>query len=125
MTYLITPSKLVGETFTLTFSFLDRLEWGEELSSAACTVEVVSGIDSDPEEVLLSTSTVSSDGTYVTQQVYQGLPGVIYKIVCGALSDASHTYIKISYLAVLPDDEVAPFLPFVGQIETVEMSSGA
>lgn len=122
---LITPSKLVGETITLRFSFLDKLQWGEGVTSAVFTVEVASGEDAVPDEILYLTPTVSADGTYVTQQVYRGLPGVIYYVICTATSDGGHTYVKFTYLAVLPDDDAAATLPFLGQIETVEMTSGA
>jgi hypothetical protein len=121
---LISPSKLVGETFTLTFNFLDRLNWAEVLTSAVCTVEVASGTDLSPEDILSGTDTISSDGTSATQKVYRGVPGVIYKVICTA-SSSTHTYVKISYLAVLPDDDAAVPLLFLGQIETVEMTSGA
>lgn len=119
------PSKLVGEIFTLTFNFLNKLLWGEEITSAVCTVEVTSGEDADPSDLLLFSTTINSAGTIVTQKVYQGIPGVIYKVICTAETDSSHTYIKGHYLAILPDDNGAPPLVFSGQIETVEMSSGA
>lgn len=117
------PSKLVGERVTLAFSFADIVLWGETLSSAACTVEIVSGTDAEPDEVLYLLAAV--DGLSVTQQVYRGLAGVIYLIVCTTESSLGHTYIKAKYLAVLPDNDVAPPLIFDGQVDTVEMTSGA
>lgn len=95
------PSKLIGETITVSFNFTDVMLWGEVITSAVVTVEVFSGLDYSPEN-LLSGST-SFVGRTVIQKTHQGLPGVVY-ILVATIETADHTYIKTRKLAVLSDE---------------------
>lgn len=108
MSDFITPSKLVSERFTLYFNFLDELEWNESIEAASCVVSVHSGVDPSPQEILYRTAIVGESGTQVTQQVYLGLPGVIYKVACYSTGSTGNSYTRWTYLAILPDNARSP-----------------
>lgn len=101
MSDIILPSKLVSERITVSFDFRDELGWGETITGHNFSVEVVSGIDTTPQELLYKTSVAVN--TVVSQQIYQGLPGVLYRIACTVAGSSGKFYIKTTQLAILPD----------------------
>lgn len=114
MADFVLQSKLVGEKIEVFFDFLDELDWGETISSAVCSVEVLSGEDTSPG--LMLTGLLRRFETSVSQQFYQGLPGVIYFLICDATGSTGNKYRKITKLAVLPDNAFNP--PLVENIVT-------
>lgn len=111
MPHPILPSKLVSERITIRFDFLDELEWGETIASAAFSVSVLSGVDMDPNAILYSTIILGSNPTSVAQRIYAGIPGVLYNITCAVRGTSGQEYKKFSRLAILPGDAQLP--PFI------------
>lgn len=105
----IIPSKLVQERITVEFDFLDELEWGDTLSLAETTVTVLSGIDPNPEVMVILQPVIT--GNSVLQQVRLGLPGVIYSISITCTTSTGKLIKKSVKVAVLPSTAITP-LPF-------------
>lgn len=105
---IILPSKLVTERITATFDFSDELAWAEVIVSATTTIVAVSGVDASADVMRYRAPAISN--SIVTQQVYKGLPGVIYKITCTIEGGTGATYAKSANLAVLPDNARTPFM---------------
>lgn len=102
MSIVTTGPKLVGETITLTcFDFASRLQVGETLSSAVCTVSVFSGVDSAPGSILSGLCSIS--GTKALQKVTGGVAGCIYKVFCTATTSLGNTITIATYLAIVAD----------------------
>jgi hypothetical protein len=108
MAEMILPSKLVPEQITVTFEFLDELDWGDTIVSAEVICTVAIGVDPNPEFVLRQDTGVFD--TYVTQKVRNGLPGVFYRLVCLATTVGGKVLEKKSVLAVLPAVAAVPDL---------------
>lgn len=103
------PSKLVSEKIELLFDFTDELDWGETLHSWSCSVEVVSGDDDSPRDLLSGQATAA--GLKVKQKFYKGISGVIYNLICDVTDSSGAQYRKVGKLAVLPDAGMNP--PFL------------
>lgn len=97
MDTIILPEKASGETIPLVVSFSDRLQYGETINGASCSITVLSGTDANPSAMLGSLSYTS---TTVTQVVTGGVIGVIYMVVLIVTGTASHNYIKEGRLVV-------------------------
>ena len=69
------------------------------ISSASTTVQVVSGTDSNPNDILVGTPVAS--GQQVAQRIYNGLDGVIYRIEVTILTSLANTYVLVADLPVL------------------------
>lgn len=95
------PSKLIGETLNVTFDFQSQLRFGETLSTPVVTVELVSGIDYAPEDLLTGTASVS--GGVVTQKINAGMGGVSYILTCTVTGSSTATYVLNRRLSVLTD----------------------
>lgn len=108
MANLILPSKLVPEQITVTFEFLDELDWGDTIVSADVICTVAIGVDPNPEFVLRQDKGVFP--TEVTQKVRNGLPGVFYRLVCLATTASGKVLEKKSILAILPTQAAVPDL---------------
>lgn len=102
---IILPSKLVSERVTVTFDFQDELAWGETIVGQGVVVTTVSGVDTAPD---LLYKVAVNVGTLVTQQLHQGLPGVIYKVECTVVGSSGKQYTKWAHLAILPDHARIP-----------------
>ena len=63
---------------------------GSVIDAATILVEVSSGADSNPYNVF--SQILDVDETKVTFQVRAGLPGVIYKLICGVRVSGDWTY---------------------------------
>ena len=95
----IFPTKHAGEACDVVFDFADRLPVGITLSSAAVTSEVFSGTDADSASIVSGADTIS--GSQVTQKIINGVAGVIYDLVCTAVTSDSKTLVRRGYLAVI------------------------
>lgn len=83
------PTKDPSELFPLTFDFSDALS-GEAINSATVAIEVYSGTDATPANVLSGAATVSGDR--VRQNVTGGVDGVEYLIRCTITTAAAMKY---------------------------------
>jgi hypothetical protein len=106
---MILPSKLVSERITVTFWMADEMEPLETIASHEVIINVFSGEDPHPEEMLWQNGE-HEDGQFVTQQIQAGLPGVIYTLECSAVTDTGKTIQKQCRLAILPDSGLIPAL---------------
>lgn len=93
-------AKVVGETITVTFSFMPTFQL-YTLTSPVCSVVVLSGVDEDPDDLLEGSPTVDIDTCTVTQKIARGTPGVVYGLICDVEIDTDvHTQVQIT-LAIL------------------------
>lgn len=97
---MILPAKLVNERLMFVIDYGDKLPWGSVITLAKITVDVSSGTDPNPQRVFSQTWDI--DGTKVTYQVQQGLPGVIYNLNT-AVHVAGEWLSVTMKLAVMPD----------------------
>ena len=97
---MILPAKLVNERLMFVIDYGDKLPWGSVITLAKITVDVSSGTDPSPQRVFSQTWDI--DGTKVTYQVRQGLPGVIYNLNT-AVHVAGEWLHMTMKLAVMPD----------------------
>ena len=91
--------KITTENEQFTFDFSPVMATGETISSASTTVQVVSGTDSNPNDILVGTPVAS--GQQVAQRIYNGLDGVIYRIEVTILTSLANTYVLVADLPVL------------------------
>jgi hypothetical protein len=91
--------KITTENEQFTFDFSPIMASSETISSATCTVEVVSGTDSSPTTILVGTPVVS--GQQVAQRISGGLDGVIYRIEMTATTSLTNVYTIVADLPVL------------------------
>ncbi len=104
------PSKIIAETITVSFDFTPQVIFGELLTLPVVTVLVLDGVDPNPELLLTGNAILTS--TTVTQQIFRGLEGVVYGLICTLDGEDGNTYTIQHTLAVLPNDGV--FGPPVG-----------
>lgn len=90
--------KTAGENRKVVFDFANQLAVGVTLSSSATTSEVFSGVDASPSSMISGSSSIS--GTQVTQMIIGGTDGVVYDLICTAVTSDSQTLIRAGYLAV-------------------------
>lgn len=126
----VLPSKLVDERITVRFNFTDELEWGEAITDANFSIQVLSGVDTTPQ--LMLTGGVTILGTYVSHKIWRGLPGVIYQVVATVEGSTGNSYQKVAKLAILPSDAITPpldatfYTSRIYPIEVIEaVASGA
>lgn len=91
-------SKAISEVITVTFDFTNQTLHGEAVSGALVSIEVFSGTDSTPSVIKLGNPVTA--GYVVTQQIQQGLPGVIYNISCTLTGGTTKLYEMLQLLAV-------------------------
>lgn len=97
---MILPAKLVNERLMFLIDYGDKLPWGSVITRAKITVTVSSGEDTTPQKVFSQVWDI--DGTIVTYQVRNGLPGVVYDLNTAVQVSGEWLYMTVK-LAVLPD----------------------
>lgn len=125
---MILPAKLVNERLMFLIDYGDKLPWGSVVTGAKIEVTVSSGEDTTPQKVFSQVWDI--DGTIVTYQVRNGLPGVVYDLNTAVQVSGEWLYMTVK-LAVLPDSgdvgalypltRVFTSLPYV-QLMTDEIS---
>lgn len=91
--------KFSGETKPYQVDFLSELPNGVTISSASVTASVQTGNDSDPQNIVSGSASIS--GTLVTQVITGGVAGAIYQLIYSAVGSDSNTYQLLGVLAVL------------------------
>ena len=91
--------KITTENEQFTFNFSPIMGSGETISSASCTVEVVSGTDSNPNDIKVGSPSIS--GQQVAQRISGGLDGVIYRLEMTATTSLTNVYTIVADLPVL------------------------
>jgi hypothetical protein len=104
MNRVIFQPKRLGETIVPNpspFNFISQLAQGETISTATVTASVYTGVDANPSAVISGSASIS--GTVVSQKLTGGVIGVIYEILCAAVTSLGQTIQLAGYLAVIPD----------------------
>ena len=91
--------KVTTENEQFTFDFSTVMASTETISSASCTVEVVSGTDPTPSTIKVGSPAIS--GQQVAQRISGGLDGVIYRLEMSATTSLTNVYTIIADLPVL------------------------
>lgn len=91
------PSEIVNEVF----NFTSRLAVSETIGSASTVATVYSGTDSAPSDILYGNPTVS--GAQVTQRVGGGTLGVVYQLVCTAVTSTGQQLKLTAFLPIVPE----------------------
>lgn len=99
MEQLIFSNKGTTETLPFVVTFSDRLQYGEVVNGAACSIIVLSGIDPNSAAMLVGAATYTT--TTVTQNITAGVAGVTYMIVFAVTASGTHNYVKEGVLAVI------------------------
>lgn len=94
----VLPVKALAESARFTFDFLSMLPQGESLGAAAVEVEVYSGTDPAPQDMVLGRTSVA--GSRAFQLLQGGVEGVTYRVKCIADSTSSHLMTLVGYLTV-------------------------
>jgi hypothetical protein len=104
---IVQGSKYKAETISIIMSFADVLASGDSITGTPqITITVYTGIDFNPSILLYQGPTVTNGNT-VEQRIRLGIPGVIYHILFTIQTVHGDTFDKESYLAILPEDNVA------------------
>lgn len=102
MNRVVIAPKRLGETIVLNpWNFLSLLGVSETISSATVTASVYSGVDANPSAMISGSATIS--GAVVSQKIVGGVVGVIYELLCAAVTSAGQTLELAGYFAVIPD----------------------
>ena len=98
--------KLQDEAITIDVDMLSRLKSGESISTSASAISVLSGDDPLSSLMLSGVSTVS--GSFVSQQVVGGVPGVLYLLELSIRTNQSNIYVNQVKIAVLSSNASIP-----------------
>lgn len=90
--------KLTTESEWFGFDFSQVLTSGETLSTATCSVIVMSGVDPAPNAILSGSATIA--GTEASQKITGGLSEVTYRLVMTVTTSAANTYTAVGDLPV-------------------------
>ena len=99
-------SKLRSEIIPVEIDFGNRMVGSETPQTVASAISVHAGLDPSPASMLVGAPTLS--GTYATQVLDEGLPGVIYEVTISVRTSANNIYISESLVAVLSDNAAVP-----------------
>lgn len=102
---IILPQKSYLEVTSATFTFQDQCPFGSVISGAVVSVEVWSGVDPNPMDILLGLPS-QPDPYYIYQELTGGLPGVIYYLVCTVAVSGALVLTQDAYLAVVAPDQL-------------------
>jgi hypothetical protein len=90
--------KLVSDNELFAFDFSQVLVTNETLVSAACSVIVMSGTDTNPTAILYGSPTVS--GSVATQRIYSGVSEVTYRLVMTVTTSVGNIYTAVGDLPI-------------------------
>lgn len=101
MSRVIFPPLPAGEIRQEGFNFLSLLAAGETISSATIAVEVHSGVDASPSDLLSGSDTTVDSVVYQKFTGVGGVLGVVYNVTCTAITSLGQTLQLSAYLAVV------------------------
>ena len=96
--------KITNESELFTFDYSPVLGAGENILSATCSVQVMSGTDSSPSSILTGSPFIS--GSLVSQRISNGVSEVTYRITMTATTDKTNIYTVVGDLPVYASDLV-------------------
>lgn len=91
--------KLTTESELFSFDFSQVLASGESISTASCSIVVVTGTDLTPNTLLISTAVISSP--QAAQRVAAGVANVTYRLIMTITTSAGNTYTGLGDFTVL------------------------
>jgi hypothetical protein len=97
---ILNPKK-AGETIPEPFNFLSSLSPGEVIVSAFTACSVYTGVDPNASSMILGGTSVNSP--VCTQEVTGGVVGVMYELLCTALTNFQNIIEQSAFLAIEPD----------------------
>ena len=99
-------TKLTSERIRVEFNFASELLLGETISTPVVEIQVSTGIDPAPEDMIASRKFL--DSPKVFQWIVGGLPGVIYNLICTVQGSSGKQYKLERKLAVVPAVTLRP-----------------
>ena len=104
MSRVILPPKLASEVKLYDqFDFTSKLQLGETIvDPPVFTAAVYSGTDPSPASIVVAGSAAVS-GAVASVRIQAGVLGVIYELICTAVTSLGQTLILNGYLAIIPD----------------------
>lgn len=124
--YQITQDgKYQGETISWVLSFADVLGTASIGATPVITITVIAGYDPTPADMLYALAYTADT---VTVTLTKGVIGCIYNVETSVVDGDGHTYVKESYLAILPEagtasGQIIPFY-FTSWPYPIEYSEG-
>lgn len=110
-------TKLTSERIRVEFNFASELLLGETISNPVVEVQVATGLDLTPEDMIASRKFL--DSPKVFQWIVGGVPGVIYNLICTVQGSSGKQYKLERKLAVLPVVNLRPPLFGVSYSTTI------
>ena len=98
---VVLKSKKLGEVVGYPVDFISSLGVAETISSATVTASVYSGVDPNPQFIVLGAATIT--GTIVQQGITGGVLGTIYELLYAATTSLNQLIEISAFLAVVPD----------------------
>ena len=92
------PKKDPGEKFWISFNYAAELEAGETISSVSLAIEVVTGTDATPANVLSGTPVIQTGD--VVQLIQGGITEVVYVLKCLATLSTGRILARAALLPV-------------------------
>jgi hypothetical protein len=103
----VSEAKRVAETISYFGDFRDVLLPGELITSESVVVNLVSGTDTNPSNLLYLGILVHNQ-TVIEQRIRLGIAGNIYDIIFTVSTNQGNTYEKTTRLAILPNEGASP-----------------
>lgn len=102
MNRVLIPPKRQGETLLLSpWDFSPQMAAGEVINSASVAASVYTGVDAAPAAIISGVASFTT--TVVSQKVTAGVVGVIYKLLCTAITNLGQTIQIAAFMTVVPD----------------------
>lgn len=90
--------KLTTENELFSFDFSQVLAASETLTTASCSVIVISGTDSNPSAILSGSAAIT--GPKASQRVTAGISEVTYRLIMTVTTSAGNTFTAVGDLPV-------------------------
>lgn len=103
---VILPSKSSDEATDAVITFMDRLQFAENIGGAATIVSVFSGVDPNPSAILNGSATYTNK--VFTQSLQDGVPGVTYQLNFFVSTVLGHLYCKTAFLSIATTESIYP-----------------
>jgi hypothetical protein len=96
--------KITTESELFTFDFSQVLGASETISTAVCTVIVMSGTDASPSSILVGSSVIS--GKTASQRIANGVSEVTYRLIMTITTSLGNTFVGVGDLPIYASDLV-------------------
>jgi hypothetical protein len=90
--------KIPTESALFTFDFSQVLEPTETISTAVCTIIVMSGVDANADDMIVNAAII--DGQTAMQRIEGGVSEVSYRLVMTVTTSESNTYVGVGDISV-------------------------